>query len=246
MLHGVYGRGRNWAAIAKGLVAVRPDYACVLVDLPHHGDSAGGAHGDTVHGVSADVAGWCDDEGLVPTAVLGHSFGGKVALVLADLWRDRRLQAWVIDSTPDTREPSGSAWELLQTVCRLPATFAARDELVTALTARRWPPGVARWMATNLERRGDTFAWRLDFDAIERLLLDFFAIDLWPVVEHPAPAHSIHFIKASESTVMSDEAVRRAEAAGSGQVHVHRLQGGHWIHVERPADIVSLLARELS
>jgi hypothetical protein len=52
-------------------------------------------------------------------------------------------------------------------------------------------------------------------------------------------------IKASGSNVMSDQAAQRAEAAGSGRVHVHRLEGGHWIHAERPADIIALLAREL-
>jgi esterase len=245
MLHGIYGRGRNWLAIAKGLVAARPDYACVLVDLPHHGGSAGGAHGDTIQGVATDVAAWCDAEGLAPAAILGHSFGGKVALAMADAWRDRSLQIWVIDSTPDTRPPSGSAWDLLQTVRRLPGVFPSRDSLVGALTAEGWAPGVAQWMATNLEREDGAFVWRLEFNAMERLLRDFFATDLWSVVEHAAPRHTLHFIKASESTVMSEDAVRRAEAAVSGRVRVHRLAGGHWIHAESPDVIVDLLAKSL-
>lgn len=245
MLHGIYGRGRNWAAIAKGLTAARPEYTCVLVDLPHHGESGPGTHGDTIRGVAADLTAWCDAEGLRPDAILGHSFGGKVALAVADLWRDRTLQVWIIDSTPDTREPSGSAWDLLQTVQRMPASFPSRDALIAALTAEGWAAGVSQWMATNLERQGDAFTWRLDFNVMDPLLRDFFATDLWPVVEQPADGHTVHFIKATESSVMSDHAVRRAEAAGSGRVHVHRLEGGHWIHAERPADIVSLLAETL-
>lgn len=246
MLHGIYGRGRNWQAIAKGLVARRPDFGCVLVDLPHHGDSGPGAHGDTVLGVARDVAAWCDHEGLTPDAVLGHSFGGKVALALAHEWRDRPLQVWIIDSTPTPREPDGSAWKLLRTIRRLPAEFQSRDDLVSSLTAEGWAAGVARWMATNLERAGNRFTWRLNFDAMERLLLDFFATDLWPVVEAPGAGHTLHFIKATESNVMSDAAVERAEAADPARVHVHQLPGGHWIHAERPDDVVALLAEELS
>jgi pimeloyl-ACP methyl ester carboxylesterase len=34
MLHGIYGRGRNWQAIARAVVAARPEYGCWLVDLP--------------------------------------------------------------------------------------------------------------------------------------------------------------------------------------------------------------------
>lgn len=245
MLHGIYGRGRNWAAIAKGLVAERPAYQCWLVDLPYHGDSAAGASGTTVAGVADDVGAWLDAQGVRPDAILGHSFGGKVALAMARHWGDGPLQIWVIDSTPESRQPSGSAWDLLQAVRRLPVTFPSRDAFVSAITAEGWAMGVAQWMATNLERQGDTFAWRLDFAAMERLLLDFFAADLWKVVETSAAGHSLHFIKATESSVMSEAAVSRAEAAGDGRVHVHRLTGGHWIHAERPADIIALLARTL-
>jgi pimeloyl-ACP methyl ester carboxylesterase len=198
-----------------------------------------------VRGAARDVAAWCDAEGLAPAAILGHSFGGKVALAIADLWRDRALQLWVIDSTPAPRDPSGSAWDLLQTVRRLPASYPSREAFVAALTGQGWAAGVAQWMATNLERADDAFTWRLDFDAMERLLLDFFATDLWSVVEDAASGHTIRFIKATESRVLAEDAVRRAEATDSGRVHVHRLQGGHWIHAEKPADVVALLVETL-
>ena len=84
MLHGIYGRGRNWLGIARAVVERRSDYACWLVDLPHHGDSGPGAHGDTVMGLAEDVEDWLVSQALTPRAVLGHSYGGKVALALAD------------------------------------------------------------------------------------------------------------------------------------------------------------------
>ena len=64
-------------------------------------------------------------------------------------------------------------------------------------------------MATNLVREGGGFVWTLDFDAMERLLRDFFVTDLWPVVESPAPEHDIHIVKASESSAISNAAVKR-------------------------------------
>lgn len=245
MLHGIYGRGRNWQAIARALVAARSDYACVLIDLPHHGDSRAGAGSDTVEGQAADVMAWLDAQSVVPDAILGHSFGGKVALAMARAWPDRPLQIWVIDSTPETREPSGSAWQMLQTIRGLPSRFATRDELVAALTAAGWSPGVAQWMATNLMRDGDGFVWRLDFDAMERLLGSFFTTDLWSVAEQPSPHHAIHFIKASESSAMSDQAFNRVKALQHANVTIHLLDGGHWIHAEQPQAIVDLLARTL-
>ncbi|ODS59143.1 MAG: hypothetical protein ABS36_03125 [Acidobacteria bacterium SCN 69-37] len=245
MLHGIYGWGRNWAAIARRLAAARPDYACVLLDLPHHGESGPGAHGDTVRGQADDVAAWVEAEGLTIDAVLGHSFGGKVALALADRWRDRELRVWIVDSTPGTRDPSGSAWSLLHIVRELPTAFPSREAFVTTLTNRGWATGIAQWMATNLERRGETFAWRLDFDVMERLMRDFYATDLWTVIEPPAPGHTFHFIKASDSAVMSDDAVRRVEAAATGRVVLHHLDGSHWIHAEKPDEVAALLAQDL-
>jgi len=245
MLHGIYGRGRNWLTIAKGLAAARPEVACLLLDLPHHGESGPGSGVETVRGIAADVAGWLDDQHIAPDVLLGHSFGGKVALAMADQWRDRDLQVWVVDSTPGTREQSGGAWDLLRTVSGLPARFASRDELVTLLTARGWNAGLARWMATNLAREGDGFVWRLDFDVMTRLLEDFVATDLWSVVEQPASGHTIHFIKATASNMLSPDAVKRVQAAHPATVQLHHLEGSHWIHTERPDEVVALLAREL-
>ena len=109
-----------------------------------------------------------------------------------------------------------------------------------------WALGVAQWMATNLVRAGDAFVWRLDLDVMEQLLRSFFTTDLWPIVEHPAPGHIVHFVKASQSSAMSDDAVRRAESLPRHRVVVHHLDGGHWIHAESPQAIVDLLAQGLA
>jgi len=244
MLHGIYGRGRNWQTIARAVVAARPDYACWLVDLPHHGGSGAGAHGDTVRGLAADVREWLQSEGIIASAILGHSYGGKVALALAGLAREHPLQVWVIDSTPEVKEPSGSAWGMLALVRNRPARFATREEAVAAFEQAGYKTGVARWMATNLARGGDGFIWRLDFDAMERLLRDFFATDLWSVVEHPDPQHDLHFVKASESSAISEQAVRRLDAAGD-RIHLHHRTGGHWLHAESPDVVTALLVENL-
>jgi esterase len=244
MLHGIYGRGRNWLNVARALVAARADYACWLVDLPHHGDSGPGVHGDSVRGLAADVEAWLATEGLAPDAILGHSYGGKVALAMAERARAVALQIWVIDSTPEIKPPSGSAWKMLQIIRRLPDRVPTRDVVVNAIIEGGFPPGVAQWMSTNLVREEDAFVWRLDFDVMEGLLADFFTTDLWNVVESPGP-HDIHFLKASQSSAISDDAVRRITAASGDRVHLHHREGGHWIHAESPEVVTQLLVERL-
>ncbi len=245
LLHGIYGRGRNWQAIAKAVVAARPDYACWLLDLPHHGDAGPGGHGETIRGFASDLDGWLTQEQIVPDVVLGHSFGGKVALALAERRPDATLQIWVIDSTPEPKPTGGSAWDMLTLIRSLPATFDSREEGAAAIAAGGYSQGVAVWMSTNLVRESDTFVWRLDFDVMERLLHDFFTTDLWPVITTRAPGHDLHFLKASTSSAMSDDAAARIEALDDPHVSLHRRDGTHWIHSEAPELVIDLLLAHL-
>jgi esterase len=245
MLHGIYGRGRNWQAIARGVTAARPDYACWLVDLPHHGESGPGRHGDTIAGLAADVLAWMTGVGVTATAILGHSYGGKVALAMSEALVSQPLQVWVVDSTPEVKTPSGSAWSMLQVIRGLPPRFPTREAAVAAVAGGGFSVAVAQWMSTNLARDGDAFVWRLDFGVMERLLQDFFRTDLWSRVESPASGHDIHVLKASESNAISAAAIRRMTAAATPRLHVHHLGGGHWIHAEAPALVIELLVAHL-
>jgi esterase len=249
-LHGIYGRGRNWAAIARGLAARRPEWAAALVDLRLHGASPAFQPPHTVAACAADVRrliaranGWP----APADAIVGHSFGGKVALsVLAD-GPPPLSQVWVVDSTPAAGEPDGTAWRMLDVVRALPPRVAARAEAIDGLVAGGIAADVAAWMASNLRREGDGLVWALDWEAMEALLRDFFVRDLWPVVEAPPPGVALHFIKATQSSRLSEDACARIEAAGraTGRVHLHRVEGGHWVHADNPAAITGLLADAL-
>jgi len=245
MLHGIYGRGRNWQGIARALVAARPDYVCWLVDLPHHGDSGPGPGAPGVRDCAEAVLGWRVSTGLTPRAVLGHSYGGKVALAMLPSLQEVSLQVWVIDSTPETKSASGSAWDMLQLVRRLPARFASRTEAQEALMAGGVDLGVAQWMATNLVRDGEQLRWGLDLDVMEALLHDFFHTDMWAPVEQRSPVHDIHVLKATRSEAISPAALARLQAAAGTGLTLHIEAGGHWIHAERLDLMVRLLSEGL-
>lgn len=249
-LHGIFGAGRNWASVARELARRRPEWGAVLVDLRLHGDSRGFGWPHTLGACARDVrelaAGPGPPGGL--SAVLGHSFGGKVALALV---RDRHpgpRQAWIVDSTPDASPPGGAAAEMLEAVRSLPGPFEDRREAIDGLEARGFGPFVAGWMATNLERGEGGLRWRFDPDEVEALLADFFRTDLWSAVEAPPEGLELRFVKAEESGVLTEEACRRIEAAGreTGRVHLHRVAGGHWLNADNPDALLDLLATHLT
>jgi esterase len=251
LVHGIYGRGRNWAAIARGITGARPEWAAALVDLRLHGASPAMQPPHTVAACAGDLRQLIAEAPGWPapaSAVIGHSFGGKVALaLLADAAPPALSQVWIVDSTPAAGEPDGTAWRMLEVVRSMPARFATRTEAVDGLTAAGIAPDVAAWMATNLRREGDALTWALDWDAMEALLRDFFVRDLWSVVEAPPPGVALHFIKGTQSSRLSEDACARVDAAGraTGRVHLHRVEGGHWIHADNPTAVTALLTAAL-
>lgn len=97
-------------------------------------------------------------------------------------------------------------------------------------------------MGTNLVAHEAGFEWRLDPDQMEGLLESFFATDAWPALEG-AHGPDVHLIRASESSILTPEAVDRIDDAGltNSRVHLHHVDGGHWLNADNPQALVALL-----
>lgn len=248
-LHGIFGAGRNWASVARRLTRERREWGGVLVDLRLHGESQEFDPPHTLEACARDVGRLA--EALAghapPTAMLGHSFGGKVALALLQTGPARSHQVWVVDSSPEARPHGGAAATMLEALGGLPGPFDSRETAIRGLEARGFDRFVAAWMATNLEREEEGFRWRFELPALESLVRDFFRVALWSVVEEPPPGVVLHFVKANASEVMSPATCQRLEAAGrrTGRVHLHRVAGGHWVNADNPDALLDLLVAQL-
>ena len=244
-LHGFFGSGRNWSAVARGVMRSRPDWESVLVDLRLHGESRDAQPPHTLAACALDVARLvaCLPGSGGPTALLGHSFGGKVAMLTSAEPGVASEQVWVVDSTPAAGATEAGALRMLELLSRLPATFGTRKAGADAVEQGGFPRFVAEWMATNLVREADEFRWRFDVREMRELLSDFFQADLWPLVEHPPGDTELQFIRATRNSILAAadaERIVRLENEGS-PVHLHTLEGGHWLNVDNPGGIISLL-----
>ena len=254
MLHGFFGAGRNWATVARRVVAARPEWGIVLADLRLHGGSQGFAPPHTLEACADDLAALRDavvpraDGPDVPLrAVLGHSFGGKVALMYLSRHPAGLRQFWIVDADPSPSAPQGGAWEMLRAVKALPSSFRAREDAVAGLERSGFDRRTAEWMATNLERTDDGYRWRLDFVGLEALLRDFFQTDLWGVIERFPPDVDLHVVRATRSDIVPEASVSRLQAIGraTGRVAVDHVAGGHWLNADNPDALVALLAAGL-
>lgn len=242
MAHGVFGRGRNWAGVARPLVAARREWGALLVDLRLHGASGeGSGPPHTVARCADDLAETWRAIGIAPSALLGHSFGAKIALVhAASRARPASLaQVWAVDAPLRATPPGGEGWKMLATLRALPPEFASRDEAIRLLEDAGCSRAVATWMATNVVA-AEQGRWRLSFDldAIEAVLRNWYATDVWPLVETAPPGVEVHVLRAESS-----EAIPEADAARIPRLH--RLAGGHWLNAENPGAVAALLAATL-
>jgi len=249
VLHGFLGSGRNWSSFARRLVDLRPDWRVVLVDLRLHGDSRHLEGPNTIAAAAADVLQLHAAAGNpeLPAAVLGHSLGGKVALEVTARLRPPPRQTWIIDSTPAPAGASNGATRMVERIEASPETFTEREEAVRWIMDGGFDEPLARWIATNLEERDGAWAWRLDASALRELLEDFGARDMWDIVESPPPGVDLHFVRATEGTIMTGaDADRMAAAAARGEpVSLHELEGAHWLHIDNPDELLELVADRL-
>lgn len=248
ILHGFLGSGRNWASFARRLVDLRSDWRAVLVDLRLHGASQDVDGPHSVSAAAGDLVDLVADLGPDgPTAVLGHSFGGKVALAATPRLVPTPIQTWIIDSTPAAGGQGSGADQVLARLEASPSSFADREDAVAWIKEGGFDETTSRWVATNLERRGDRWAWRLDTDALRELLTDFTDTELWGVAESPPSDASIHFVRATRASILAPDAAERIQrvAARGEPVVLHDLEGGHWLHTDNPGGLLELVADRL-
>ena len=171
--------------------------------------------------------------------MLGHSFGGKVALELS---RHRALShLFLADSLPAARpEREGSAGtvRVVQMLKTLPAHFHDRPAFHAYVMELGFSKELALWLGQNLDPlSGGGYELGLDVDRIETLLHDYFVCDLWSAIDPPPGTMQSHVIIAGRSTVFGDDdrAFAFDLATRRDRVHTHVLEkADHWVHIDDP------------
>jgi esterase len=250
VLHGILGSGTNLRSLARRLAAAHPSWGFILPDLRMHGLSQGAPPPHSVAAAADDLVRLGEHLGLPIDGVLGHSFGGKVAMAYLDRRGERLDQAWILDASPSARPHSKRAGTTLQIVAMLramPQPLASRERFLEIVAEHGHSSrGIGEWLAMNLRRADDGFRLRLDLDAVGALLDDYFNVDLWRVLEEGRLARELHMVLGGLSDVL--DAADRARLATLGStVTTHVLEGAtHWVHVDAPEALFALITGALA
>jgi esterase len=250
VLHGALGSGQNFSRFIQRLSRERPEYRYVLVDLRHHGQSAGAPPPNTLAACAGDLGGLAAALGAAPRVVIGHSFGGKVAIEYARQGAPGLEQVWVLDSLPGARDglEDSEIARVIAAVRGVPMPASSRRDVVEHLVRETGlSGGLAEWMATNLKRVGDRYEWVFNLDAIEELMRDYFRVDTWDYLAEPRVRPEFRLIVAERSDRWTAALRARARALPpSSRVVYHELErSGHWVHVDNPDGLLALLREHL-
>ncbi|WP_323791323.1 alpha/beta fold hydrolase [Nocardioides sp.] len=235
-LHGLFGQGRNFTQAAKALV---PDLRSVLVDLPNHGRSAWTETTD--YEVVADVvAEWLRTtyDGEPASHVVGHSMGGKVAMVLALRHPDLVDRLVVSDISPARSEGAGEFEHLLDSLARLdlPA-LELRSDADEQLAPHISNAAVRGFLLQNLRSTDDGFAWQANLDLLRSELA---VIGGWPEIEATFD-HPVLWLAGEKSDYVRPEHEETMRSLFP-RTRLATIKGaGHWIHSEQPDAFLSAL-----
>ena len=241
LVHGFLGSGRNLSGLARQWLQRDPSRRFLLPDLTGHGNSPALPPGADLDTLAADLLDTLEGESR-PIEIVGHSLGGRVALAAArnDPGRFSRISLLDIAPGPIPRRISESA-RVLDALIDAPVTAADRETMRAALQRpSTLSPALVEWVLMNLKPGGDGYVWRIDARALAEAAPRLNAADLWDVVENADVP--IVAVRGMESPYVSDDDAARMRAAGA---HVTQLlHAGHFVHVDRPNELLTLLDAE--
>ncbi len=248
-LHGLFGRGKNWAGIARTLA--EHDHASVLFDLPNHGRSHWSDTFDYA-GMASEVA---DELRLrlgtaAAVTLVGHSMGGKVAMLLALQHPELVRSLVVVDIAPDISYQVRTSVPLVKAMRELDlTTLKSRGQAERALAEDVDDPAVRQFLLQNLKHTrtpDDSNGWRWELN-LELLGDHLDDVAAWPGVSpelrYDGP---VLWVGGAESPYIRPEHHDRMRRLFP-QVRLVWIPGaGHWVHADAPAELTEELVNFLA
>jgi esterase len=233
LLHGLFGSARNWGTVQKALSG---DYRVVALDLRNHGASPhvpGMGYADQAEDVAETLAAL----GIQRATILGHSMGGKAAMMLA-LTRPELVERLIVaDIAPRPYPPA-----LRGVVAALQAVplhaGLTRQEADQALQGAVPEAPIRNVLLQNLRFESARPGWRIGLTEIA---------DAMPEIEAFAPPQGARFNGPALAMAGALSPYIRAEDHAAFRAFFPRIgfvsiaRAGHWLHAENPEGFMAAL-----
>ena len=243
-LHGLFGQGKNWTTIAKGLSG---SARVSLVDLPNHGRSPWTDHFSYAEMAELVAELLRAQGGADRWAVIGHSMGGKVAMTLALLHRELVARLCVVDVSPVATRQTGEFATFVRGMRSIDLqTLTDRKAADTQLADYVSDPTIRSFLLQNLRREfspaGEGWRWQMNLELLGDQLDK---VGAWP--DHDVQPYEGPVLWLAGAT----SGYIRPEYAAAMRTLFPRTQlvtikgAGHWVHSEQPQVFLTTIRRFL-
>ncbi len=228
ILHGLFGSARNWGGIARRLA---PDFRVIAFDLRNHGASPWAPTMGYAE-MAEDVRAAMKARGHRRYALIGHSMGGKVAMMAALAAAAEIERLVVVDIAPVAFPAAHLAYVQAMRGLDL-AAIARRGDADKALADAIPNPVERAFLLQNLVLNDGPPRWQLNLSAIETALPA--ALSGFPAVAPEAVYRGpALFIAGGTSDYVrpDDDAKVRRLFPDARLLRIE--EAGHWVHAEQP------------
>lgn len=241
-LPGLFGQGRNFSQISK---ALQPSFRSVLVDLPNHGASDWTETFDYLEHadlVADHLRAFVVDED--PVNLVGHSMGGKVAMVLALRHPELVKRLVIVDISPVRRASMGEFEHLLDALLGLRLEeLSSRREADERLQDPIPQNMVRGFLLQSLTRTEEGLDWRPNLALLRRSLS---AIGDFPAFDEEQFEGPVLWIAGEKSDYVTGEDAPEMRRFFPRTRLTTVKDAGHWVHAEQSQIFVEVLRRFLS
>ncbi|MBI4900045.1 MAG: alpha/beta fold hydrolase [Actinobacteria bacterium] len=231
-LHGLLGQGKNWSSIAK---ALRPA-GSLLVDLPDHGRSPWSTE-VSYEAMAEAVASLLREEAGRPVTLVGHSMGGKVAMLVALAHPELVARLAVVDISPteSTAEEFVRYLDAMLAIDR--STITTRADADARLSSAAPDPVVRAFLLQGLQRTDAGWDWRPNLVGLRRGIA---RIGGWPSVDgtYDGP---VLWLGGDRSDYVSRDQLPTMRALFPHVRLVVVKGAGHWVHADQPEVVTATL-----
>ena len=238
ILHGLLGSKRNWFGVGKALSDL--GFNVWLLDLRNHGDSDWNDK-HTYFDLAEDVKKFFEQHGIISSFLIGHSMGGKVAMVLDKLHRGLLSKLVVVDIAPVAYATNFENY--LKVLLSLDlGGFKSRAEVDSKLSEYFKEISFRSFVIQNLKLDDNkNFYWRINLTS---LVMNAGAISEFPVIDGVSNTNALFLYgDLSEYHVSEYKDIIKENFTLCQFANV--AKAGHWIHVEQPKKFVEMVTKFL-